>query len=84
MRCFARSAPRPNDPCRGPGGGPRVTRAEALEAFGENSPALRIARAETAGIAGRARQSRSYANPAFSLLLEDLSRSGEDYWEATE
>jgi len=61
----------------------RVTLAEALDAFGENSPALRIARAEAAGIAGRARQSRSYANPAFSLLREDLSRSGEDYWEAT-
>ena len=62
---------------------PRVTLAEALEAFGENSPALRIARAEAAGVAGRARQSRSYGNPAFSFLREDLSRSGEDYWEAT-
>lgn len=67
----------------GQDGVPRVTLAEALEAFAENSPALRIARAEAAGIAGRARQSRSYANPAFSLLREDLSRSGEDYWEAT-
>ena len=67
----------------GQNGVPRVSLAEALEAFGENSPALRIARAEAAGIAGRARQSRSYANPAFSLLREDLSRSGEDYWEAT-
>ena len=64
-------------------GVPRVTLAEALGAFAENSPALRIARAEAAGIAGRARQSRSYANPAFSLLREDLSRSGEDYWETT-
>ncbi len=64
-------------------GVPRVTLAEALEAFAENSPALRIARAEAAGIAGRARQSRSYANPAFSFLREDLSRSGEDYWETT-
>lgn len=67
----------------GQDGVPRVSLAEALEAFGENSPALRIARAEAAGIAGRARQSRSYTNPAFSLLREDLSRSGEDYWEAT-
>ena len=67
----------------GQDGVPRVTLAEALEAFAENSPALRMARAEAAGIAGRARQSRSYANPAFSLLREDLSRSGEDYWEAT-
>ena len=64
-------------------GVPRVTLAEALDAFAENSPALRIARAEAAGIAGRARQSRSYANPAFSFLREDLSRSGEDYWETT-
>lgn len=61
----------------------RVTLAEAMEAFAENSPALRIARAEAAGIAGRARQYRSYANPAISLLREDLSRSGEDYWETT-
>ena len=67
----------------GQDGVPRVTLAEALEAFAENSPALRIARAEAAGTAGRARQSGSYANPAFSLLREDLSRSGEDYWEAT-
>lgn len=67
----------------GQDGVPRVTLAEALDAFAENSPALRIARAEAAGIAGRARQSRSYANPAISLLREDLSYSGEDYWEAT-
>jgi cobalt-zinc-cadmium efflux system outer membrane protein len=62
---------------------PRVTLAEALGAFAENSPALRIARAEAAEIAGRARQYRSYANPAISLLREDLSHSGKDYWEAT-
>lgn len=68
---------------QGQDGVPRVTLAEALEAFAENSPALRIARAEAAEVAGRARRSRSYANPAISLLREDLSRSGEDYWEAT-
>ncbi len=68
---------------RAQGGVPRVTLAEALKAFAENSPALRIARAEAAEIAGRARQYRGYANPAFSLLREDLSRSGEDYWETT-
>lgn len=62
---------------------PRVTLAEALDAFAENSPALRIARAEAAEIAGRARQYRSYANPAVSLLREDLGYSGEDYWETT-
>ena len=61
----------------------RVTLAEALEAFAENSPALRIARAEAAEIGGRARQSRSYDNPAFSFLREDLGRSGVDYWETT-
>ena len=68
---------------QGQGDVPRVTLPEALEGFAENSPALRIARAEAAEIAGRARQSRSYANPAFSLLREDLSYSGEDYWETT-
>ena len=67
----------------GQDGVPRVTLAEALEAFAEHSPALRIARAEAAEIRGRARQYRSYANPAFSLLREDLSHSGEDYWETT-
>lgn len=68
---------------QGQDGVPRVTLAEALEAFAENSPALRIARAEAAEIAGRARRYRSYENPAFSLLREDLSHSGEDYWETT-
>ncbi len=68
---------------QGQDGVPRVTLAEALDAFAENSLALRIARAEAAEIAGRARQSRSYANPAISLLREDLSRSGDDYWETT-
>ena len=68
---------------QGQDGVARVTLAEALDAFAENSPALRIARAEAAEIAGRARQYRSYANPAFSLLHEDLSHSGEDYWETT-
>ena len=61
----------------------RVTLAEALEAFAENSLALRIARAAGAEIAGRARQSRSYANPAAILLREDLSRPGEEYRETT-
>lgn len=68
---------------QGQDGVPRVTLEEALDAFAANSPALRIARAEAAEIAGRARQSRSYANPAISLLREDLSYSGEDYWETT-
>ena len=68
---------------QGQDGVPRVTLAEALESFAENSPALRMARAEAAEIAGRARQYRSYANPAISLLREDLSRSGQDYWETT-
>lgn len=70
-------------PLRGQDDVPRVTLAEALEAFADNSPALRLARAEAAGIAGRARQSRGYANPAVSLLREDLSHAGRDYWETT-
>ena len=51
----------------------RVTLAAALEAFAANSLSLRIARDEAAEIAGRARQYRSYANPAISLVREDLS-----------
>ena len=61
----------------------RVTLAAALEAFAANSLSLRIARDEAAEIAGRARQYRSYANPAISLVREDLSESGENYWETT-
>ncbi len=61
----------------------RVTLAAALEAFAANSLALRIARDEAAEIAGRARQYRSYANPVISLVREDLSQSGENYWETT-
>ncbi len=61
----------------------RVTLAAALEAFAENGLALRIAQAEAAVVAGAARQSRAYYNPAFSILREDLSRSGTDYWETT-
>ena len=61
----------------------RVTLAAALEAFAANSLSLRIARDEAAEIAGRARQYRSYANPAISLVREDLSQSGENYWETT-
>ena len=61
----------------------RVTLAEALQSFAENSLALQIARSEWSEAAGVARQLRAYANPAFSLVREDLGRSGRDYWETT-
>lgn len=61
----------------------RVTLGEALEAFAQHSLELRIARSESEETAGLARQLRAYANPAFSLVREDLGYSGEDYWETT-
>ncbi|WP_420634922.1 TolC family protein [Candidatus Palauibacter sp.] len=61
----------------------RVTLAEALESFGRNSLSLRIARSESAGIAGRARQDRAYANPTLRMSRETLGRGVEDYWETT-
>ena len=44
----------------------RVSLAEALEEFAENSLALKIARSEAAGLIGAARQSRG--------LLQSLAR----------
>ena len=73
-------------PCRGALGQDdvrRVTLAEALQAFAENSLELRIARSESQETAGLARQLGAYPNPAFSLVREDLGYSGEDYWETT-
>ena len=61
----------------------RVSLAQALEAFGENSLALKIARAETAETVGGARQSRAYSNPSLSFGRDDLGHEGEDYWEET-
>lgn len=61
----------------------RVTLAETLQSFGENNLALQIARSEWSEAAGLARQLRAYANPAFSLVREDLGHAGEDYWETT-
>ena len=61
----------------------RVSLAEALEAFVENSLALKIARSETAELAGAARQSRAYFNPGFSFGRDDLGRESEEYWEET-
>lgn len=61
----------------------RVTLTEALQAFAEHNLALKIARSEWSEAAGVARQLRAYANPSFSLVREDLGRSGEDYWETT-
>ena len=62
---------------------PRVTLAEALEAFAENSLALRIARSEAAEAAGAAGQYRAYFNPAFSFGRHDLGYEEERYWEGT-
>lgn len=61
----------------------RVTLAEALRSFAEHSLELQIARSEWREAAGRARQLRAYANPAFSLVREDLGHSGDEYWETT-
>ncbi len=59
----------------------RVSLAAALEAFAENSLALRIARSEAAEIAGAARQSRAWLNPSLSVRRDDLDRNGDEYWE---
>ena len=61
----------------------RVTMAEAMQAFGSGSLALRIARAEGVEAAALARQYRSYANPAFSLVHESLGSSNDVYRETT-
>lgn len=61
----------------------RVSLAQALQAFAENSLELQIARSQRSEAAGLARQLRAYANPAFSLVREDLGSSGENYWETT-
>ncbi len=59
----------------------RVSLEAALEAFAENSLALRIARSEAAEIAGAARQSRAWFNPSLSVRRDDLDRNGDEYWE---
>lgn len=59
----------------------RVTMAEALAAFTSNSLELRIARAEAEAAIGTARDYRTYANPAFSLVHESLGSSGGSYRE---
>ncbi|WP_419165690.1 TolC family protein [Candidatus Palauibacter sp.] len=61
----------------------RITLPEALESFARNSLALRIARAESAEIAGMARQDRAYANPTLVVGRESLGHAGADYWETT-
>ena len=61
----------------------RVSLSEALEAFAANSLALKIARSETAGLMGDARQSRAYLNPAFSFERDHLGHNGETAWEET-
>lgn len=71
----------PCDGALGQGAVRRVTMAEAIEAFGTGSLALRIARAEADEAVGLARQSRSYANPAFTLVHESLGSPDSEYWE---
>lgn len=61
----------------------RVSLAEALEAFAENSLALKIARSEAAGLIGAARQSRAYYNPGFLFERDDLGHDSESVWEQT-
>lgn len=61
----------------------RLTLEEALAAFAEHSLALAIARSRAEEAAGVARAYRSYANPAFSLVREELGNGDEDYWETT-
>lgn len=61
----------------------RVSLAEALEAFAENSLALKIARSEMAGRLGAARQSRAYYNPGFLFERDDLGHDTESIWEQT-
>ncbi len=61
----------------------RISMAEALRLFGENSLALQIARADARQTEGMARQSRAYFNPAFTVAREDLGRGSEGYWETT-
>ena len=58
----------------------RVSLAAALEAFAENSLALRISRSEAAETAGAARQSRAWFNPSLSARRDDLDRNGDEDW----
>ena len=59
----------------------RVSMAEALRLFGENSLVLRIARAEELAIRGDARQASAYFNPALNVVREDLGSGSADYSE---
>lgn len=61
----------------------RLSLDEALAAFAENSLALKIARSENAVLAGAARQSRAYFNPAFSFGRDNLNRNSESFREET-
>jgi len=61
----------------------RISMDEAIGLFAENSLALRIARADAEEIQGIARQSKSYFNPALTVVHETLGRGEDDYWETT-
>lgn len=61
----------------------RISLEEAMRLFSQNSLALRIARSDALEVEGAARQLRSYSNPSFTVVREDLSRGADDYWETT-
>lgn len=61
----------------------RVSLAQALESFAAHSLALKIARSETAELAGAAHQSRAYSNPVLSVGRDDLSHQDDKMWEET-
>lgn len=61
----------------------RVSLDEAVRLFNQNNLSLRMARSEAHAAQGDARQLRSYFNPAFTIVREDLSGDGDDYWETT-
>jgi len=59
----------------------RVSLDEALALFGRHNLELRIARAEAAGAAARARQAAAYPNPVAGVTHETLSGDGRGYDE---
>jgi cobalt-zinc-cadmium efflux system outer membrane protein len=59
----------------------RVSLDEAVALFGRHNLELRIARAEAAGDAARARQAAAYPNPVAGVTHETLGGGGADYDE---
>lgn len=60
-----------------------VTLQEALERFGRDGYALRIARAEARTMTQRARQDAAWPNPVLGLAREDLDAADAEYSETT-